>query len=32
MVGVHHYLKSWLLGHILKSDMDYRHFIEQTKL
>ncbi|MCX7150442.1 MAG: bacteriohemerythrin [Rhodocyclales bacterium] len=26
--GVHHYLKGWLLSHILNRDMQYRHFIE----
>ena len=31
MVGVHEYLKSWLLGHILKSDMHYRHFLEKNR-
>jgi hemerythrin-like metal-binding protein/PAS domain S-box-containing protein len=32
MAGTHAFLKSWLFEHILKSDMDYRHFIEQKKL
>jgi putative two-component system response regulator len=26
---VHQYLKEWLLSHILKSDMQYRHFTEE---
>ena len=28
---IHRYLKSWLLRHILKSDMQYRFFAEQKK-
>ena len=28
-VGLHDYLKSWLLEHILKSDMQYRFFVEE---
>lgn len=28
MAGVHHYLKGWLFGHILQSDMAYRQFAE----
>ena len=29
--GLHDYLKSWLLTHILKSDMQYRHFVEEQR-
>jgi hemerythrin-like metal-binding protein/PAS domain S-box-containing protein len=30
MYGVHQYLKNWLFGHILKSDMNYRQFADAS--
>jgi hemerythrin-like metal-binding protein len=30
MAGTYRFLRGWLLGHILKSDMQYRHFVERT--
>jgi hemerythrin len=29
--GVDHYMREWLLSHILESDMQYRHFVEGRK-
>jgi PAS domain S-box-containing protein/hemerythrin-like metal-binding protein len=30
--GAYHYMKNWLLSHILKSDMQYRLFVERSNL
>ena len=32
LAGVHRYLREWLLGHILESDMQYRRFTEKSDL
>jgi len=29
--GAYHYMREWLLSHILESDMQYRHFVEGRK-